>query len=123
MAVDDEPVILDLYQKILCTFGDRFQSPHNRFSFDLTLCRQSSDAVEEAALAVELDNPFAVIFLDLNIPPGMDGVWTAEEIRRIDPRVNIVLVTGYFSTNLGENEHLFANPDKLLYLQKPFHLK
>ena len=121
MAVDDDPVILDLYQKILCTFGERFQSQHDRFSFDLTLCRQGSDAVDEVGLAVELENPFAVIFLDLNIPPGMDGVWTAEEIRRIDSSVNIVLVTGYFSTNLGETEHLFANPDKLLYLQKPFH--
>jgi putative nucleotidyltransferase with HDIG domain len=121
MAVDDDPVILDLYQKILCTFGERFQSSHNRFSFDLTLCRQGSDAVDEVDLAVELENPFSVIFLDLNLPPGMDGVWTAEEIRRIDPAVNIVLVTGYFSTNLGENEHLFSNPDKLLYLQKPFH--
>jgi putative two-component system response regulator len=121
MAVDDEQSVLDLYKYILCGIVGKPAGPTGNYSFELTMCKQGNEAVEAAGTALEMQNPFSVIFLDLNIPPGMDGVWTAEQIQKLDPNVNIVLVTGYMSTNLGEGQHLTSNADKVLYLQKPFH--
>jgi HD-GYP domain-containing protein (c-di-GMP phosphodiesterase class II) len=55
------------------------------------------------------------------MPPGPDGQWTAKEIHKLDPSVNIVVVTGYRTTHGGEAANRANISDKLLYLQKPFH--
>jgi HD-GYP domain-containing protein (c-di-GMP phosphodiesterase class II) len=55
------------------------------------------------------------------MPPGPDGRWTAEQIQRLDPNINIVVVTGYRNTHSGEVANRGNISDKLLYLQKPFH--
>ena len=47
-------------------------------------------------------NPFALAFLDLHMPPGPDGQWTAEQIQKLDPGVNIILVTGYSASESGD---------------------
>ena len=75
-------------------------------------------AVKEA-LAQE--RPFAVIFLDMRMPPGADGVWAATRIRELDPAVEIVICTAYSDTDPCEMGGIVPPEDKLSYLQKPFH--
>jgi putative nucleotidyltransferase with HDIG domain len=116
LAVDDEPTVRDLYQGIL--------KPNNHAGagalpdFELTCCSQGDEAVEAVKRSFKEDAPYAVAFLDLNMPPGPDGEWAAEQIHNLDPRINTVVVTGYRSTNSGKRGRF---SDKLLYLQKPFH--
>ena len=59
-------------------------------------------------------------FIDIRLSPGPDGVWTAEHIRKVDPYVEIVIVTGYSDRDIREISLRVPPPDKLLYLQKPF---
>lgn len=114
LVVDDDLQILMLYKKTLC--------PEPRAdTFDLTLCQQAEEAVEAVRKAVESENPFAVAFLDVRMPPGPDGVWVAEQIRALDPYTEIVMVTGYSDTTPDEIAGRVPPTDKLLYLQKPFH--
>ena len=117
LAVDDDSIILDLYKRIL--------SPDNRLpampSFEVKCCTQGDQAVEAVKISLEENTPYAVAFLDLNMPPGPDGQWTAGEIHRRDPGINIVMVTGYRSTETDSLQTLSNFSDKLLYLQKPFH--
>lgn len=117
LAVDDDETILDLYQKIL--------SPDNSFpmmpTFKVTCCPQGDTAVEEVERSLKENTPFAVAFLDLNMPPGPDGQWTAGEIQKLDPSINIIMVTGYRSTYTGSDQAMSNFSDKLLYLQKPFY--
>jgi signal transduction histidine kinase/DNA-binding response OmpR family regulator len=138
LAVDDDLNILDLYGLTLSPpqatrdandkirdlgarlFGDGTPATEAA-SFELSLCRQGNKAVEAVRLAVEEDNPFAVVFLDVRMPPGPDGVWTAERIRELDPFVEIVIVTGYSDIAPEEIACRVPPTDKLLYLQKPFH--
>lgn len=117
LAVDDDSTIRDLYQGILNSHNHSTTLP----DFKLTCCSQGDEAVEAVKRSFEEDAPYAVAFLDLNMPPGPDGEWTAEEIHNLDPRINTVLVTGYRSTNSRNTTHQTRFSDNLLYLQKPFH--
>jgi HD-GYP domain-containing protein (c-di-GMP phosphodiesterase class II) len=117
LAVDDDSTVRDLYRGILKVSNPSTAVP----SFELTCCSQGDEAVEAVKRSFAEDAPFAVAFLDLNMPPGPDGEWTAEEIHNLDPRINTVVVTGYRSTNVGHRGQQSKFSDKLLYLQKPFH--
>jgi PAS domain S-box-containing protein len=114
LVLDDEEEILELYREFLAP-GDS----HRRFH--LTLCLHAQQAVEAADAAVEKDEPFAVAFLDVHMASGNDGVWAAEHIRRVDPTVEIVLVTGYSDVNPTTVFPRVPPAHKLLYLRKPFY--
>ena len=117
LVVDDESTILDLYQRILDPKTPLPFLP----TFEITCCSQGDDAVNRVKQSTEENAPYAVAFLDLNMPPGPDGQWTAEQIHSLDPSINIVVVTGYGTQLSGEVVKHASFSDKLLYLQKPFH--
>jgi HD-GYP domain-containing protein (c-di-GMP phosphodiesterase class II) len=117
LAVDDDETVRELYQGILKSNNPSPALPE----FDLTCCSQGDEAVEAVKRSFDEDAPYAVAFLDLNMPPGPDGEWTAEEIHNLDPQINSVVVTGYRSTNFSNARRQARFSDKLLYLQKPFH--
>ena len=141
LVVDDEQSILDSYRTVLVDtkaaddsmdeaqqlaaglFGDvqGDQKSSDLPEFDLLQCRQGDEAVEAVRTSIEKGNPFSVAFLDIRMPPGPDGVWTAEKIRQLDKDIQIVIVTGYSDINPLEIAKRIGPPDKLLYTQKPFH--
>ena len=117
LAVDDDEIILDLYQKILSPANSLPTMP----TFEVTGCPQGNAAVDEVERSLKENAPFAVAFLDLNMPPGPDGQWTANEIQKLDPAISIIMVTGYRSTSTGTDQAVSNFSDNLLYLQKPFY--
>jgi HD-GYP domain-containing protein (c-di-GMP phosphodiesterase class II) len=129
LAVDDEPIVLELYRDIL-------ESTHLRLRSDLApasaqdcavprfrvSCRtQAPTALEAVERSFETGSPFSAIFLDVNMPPGPSGMWAAEKILKIDPAANIVLVTGYIGNKPNSLPQDLNFCDRLLFLQKPFH--
>jgi len=138
LVVDDEQAILDEFREILSPSQDddeanrKFEDLYAKLfpatclgpvasSFDVEVCRQGDEAVEKVQSAAKEDKPFAVVFVDVRMPPGPDGVWTAEQIRAIDPHIQIVVVTAYSDIDPLEISNRVRPADKLLYLQKPFH--
>jgi HD-GYP domain-containing protein (c-di-GMP phosphodiesterase class II) len=117
LAVDDDSTVRELYEGILKPIHSSLAMPN----FELTCCAQGDEAVDAVKRSFEENAPYAVAFLDLNMPPGPDGEWTAEEIHNLDPRINTVVVTGYRSTNTASIKQQSKFSDNLLYLQKPFH--
>ena len=64
-------------------------------------------------------DPFSVVFLDIRMPPGLDGYETAKAIRKIDPLVHIVFVSGY-SDYSEQDLAAVAGPDRRVsFLPKP----
>ena len=120
LAVDDEQTLLNLYRDVLSGPVHR-SGPEYRF--EVTLCKQGDEAVEAVREAKEQGDPFAVIFLDLQLAPGPDGVWTGEQIRKLDPFVNVVIVTGLFDIDPQQIAARIPPEDKFLYVQKPFHIQ
>lgn len=65
--------------------------------------------------------PYALMFLDMRMPPGWDGLETAQRVRSIDKEIQIVIMTAYADYDQHEISERIGEPDKLLYLKKPFH--
>jgi signal transduction histidine kinase len=136
LLVDDEPRILDELGKVLSPvernnaelneLGNRLfnNSKTNRrkaASYNVCCCRQGDEAIHEVQESIEKNEPFAVAFIDIRMPPGLDGVSAAEEIRKLDPNVQIVMMTGFSDFDISEISHRIPPEDKLLYMQKPIH--
>ena len=138
LVADDEPSTLNVYEQVFSSgkknqknFSetgekvDEFFKEKNESvimpSFDLIICRQGNEAVDAVKRSIEENRPFSVGFLDVRMPPGPDGIWTAEHIRALDPYIEIVIVTGYYDVHPIDITHKVQPVHKLLYLQKPFY--
>jgi CheY-like chemotaxis protein len=62
---------------------------------------------------------FDVIFMDIKMP-GMDGVQAFSEIKRLDPKVTVVMMTAYDEKDLAEKA-LSQGARTCLY--KPFDME
>jgi len=91
-------------------------------ALDVVLVDQGIDAVAAIAAGVEEGNPFQLAFLDMRMPPGIDGKETARRIRAADPSVHIVMVTGYSDHSPADVAKVAGPADKLGYLAKPFEV-
>jgi signal transduction histidine kinase len=77
-------------------------------------------AVDTAGRAVEAlakikEKSYAVIVLDIRMPE-MDGIRALEELRKIDPEVAVIMLTGY-GTLLTAQQAMLAGANQ--YLRKP----
>src|ERR1700679_2671992 len=90
-------------------------------TFTPMFCEGAEAAVAAVRAALAADDPFAVVFLDMRMPPGPDGVWAAARIREIDPAIEIVICTAYSDVDPCEIGGIVPPEEKLSYLQKPFH--
>jgi diguanylate cyclase (GGDEF)-like protein len=90
-------------------------------TFVPVFCEGAEAAVAAVRDALAADDPFAVAFLDMRMPPGPDGVWAAARIRELDPAIEIVVCTAYSDIDPREIGGMVPPEEKLSYLQKPFH--
>jgi diguanylate cyclase (GGDEF)-like protein len=142
LIADDEADVRDAYRQILVeadmsgetavfhNLRERlFSRPPSEASrntarsttFAPEFCDGAEAAVAAVRDAVAADSPFAVVFLDMRMPPGPDGVWAAARIRELDPAIEIVLCTAYSDVDPARIGTLVPPEEKLSYLQKPFH--
>ena len=144
LIVDDEPAMHDSYRRCFAPrdggeanalsamaaelFGDDETpiAPANdalaESDFALTHCMQGLDAVAQVEQAIAAGDPFAVAFIDVRMPPGIDGKETAKRIRAIDPDINLVIVTGYSDFSPIEISREAGPADKIFYIAKPFEI-
>ncbi len=90
-------------------------------TFAPVFCEGAEAAVAAVRDALVADDPFAVAFLDMRMPPGRDGVWAAARIRELDPAIEIVVCTAYSDVDPRDIGGMVPPEEKLSYLQKPFH--
>jgi diguanylate cyclase (GGDEF)-like protein len=90
-------------------------------TFAAVFCAGAEAAVAAVRDALSADDPFAVAFLDMRMPPGPDGVWAAARIRELDPAIEIVVCTAYSDVDPRDIGGMVPPEEKLSYLQKPFH--
>jgi diguanylate cyclase len=90
-------------------------------TFAPVFCEGAEAAVAAVRDAIGADDPFAVAFLDMRMPPGPDGVWAAARIRELDPAIEIVVCTAYSDVDPRDIGGMVPPEEKLSYLQKPFH--
>jgi CheY-like chemotaxis protein len=100
LAVDDEPVILDSFRKILVVAG------------------YAIDTVESGreALGLVQKNKYDFVFTDLKMPE-MDGLDVVKGVKHFSPETDVVVITGYATIDSAVNAMKFGAMD---YVQKPF---
>lgn len=81
---------------------------------------QGLDGVAKVKQSLETGDPYQVAFIDVRMPPGIDGKETARRIRALDPDINIVIVSGYSDHNVTDIAAVAGPPDKIYYISKPF---
>jgi PAS domain S-box-containing protein len=116
LVADDEPGILKLFRKVLLP-----ATSSSSLSFDLVTCQQGENAVDAVKKSLEESRPFSAAFIDVRMPPGRGGIWAAEQIRRLDKNVEILIMTGYDGEHPRDISHRAPPVHKLLYVQKPIH--
>jgi HD-GYP domain-containing protein (c-di-GMP phosphodiesterase class II) len=129
LAVDDDPGLRNLYKDILVSvpinLAAQSRAGRSEFAevpgFRVSCRSQAQETVAAVQESVAQGDPFAAIFLDVHLPPGPSGIWAAEQILQIDPAANIVLVTGYIGSELGNLPRQLSFSERLMFLQKPFH--
>ena len=134
LVIDDDPGVRDAFKEILTAsptsgiaergaalFGEETPSPAScsSQSYDLTLAENGQQGVEEVARALAQDQPFAVAFIDMNMP-GIDGAETSRQIWASDPQIKIVIVTAFSEYRPCDIINI-AQRDDIFYLRKPFN--
>jgi len=100
LAVDDEPIVLDSFRRILVLDGF------------------SVDTVESGpeALGLIQRHDYDFVFTDLKMP-GMDGVEVVKAVKHLRPDIDVAVITGYGTIETAVETMQHGAVD---YVQKPF---
>jgi signal transduction histidine kinase len=132
LLIDDMPAIHDDFRKILAPqpasgaladmeaqlFGSAPAPAAAGYALDSA--QQGEEGVAMAGRALRDGAPYALAFVDMRMPPGLDGVQTIELLWRIDPRLQVVLCTAYSDRSWNEVLARLEVRDRFLILKKPF---
>jgi len=88
--------------------------------FDCVHKMQGLDGVAAVEASLASGERFSVAFIDVRMPPGIDGKETAKRIREMDPDINLVIVTGYSDFSPLDISRAAGPADKIFYIAKPF---
>ena len=135
LVVDDDLGVIAAYRHVLeghdfsrahalDELGDELFGPSGKtmledFSWRVHFADQGHDAVAAVQAAMANCDPFAVVFLDVRMSPGMDGYETAQQIRKIDPDVHVVFVSAYSDYSDEELSDAAGPFDKSSFMPKP----
>jgi predicted signal transduction protein with EAL and GGDEF domain len=134
LVVDDNRAIHEDFRKILAgggtshadlnalhehLFGAATAEPTAE-TFELESAFQGDEALEKVGAARSAGRPFAVVFIDVRMPPGIDGIQTTARLLDVDPEVGIVICSAYSDHSWEEMTAAFGTTDRVLILKKPF---
>ncbi|WED43085.1 EAL domain-containing protein [Legionella cardiaca] len=135
LIIDDNPAIHSDFIKILTTkssnddlelaglehelFGKK-TADKSLPAFRLITATQGQEGVAKIAKGITENDPYALAFVDIRMPPGWDGIETAKKIWEIDPNIQIVICTAYSDYTWEETIQHLGQRENLLILKKPF---
>lgn len=81
---------------------------------------QGLEALQMVKRSLQQGNPYALAFIDVQMPPGLDGIETIKAIWKEDPELQIALCTAYSDYSWSDVLRSLGVSDNLLILKKPF---
>jgi signal transduction histidine kinase/AmiR/NasT family two-component response regulator len=88
--------------------------------YDIADAYQGEEAVTMVDQAEAEGRPFALAFMDVRMPPGIDGIETIERIWKKHPNIEIVICTAYSDYSWDQMLQRLGYTDHLLFIKKPF---
>ena len=132
LIVDDQPEIHEDFKETLAAGAARSaadeiareflpsEQPHFLPAFDLSHAANGEQACELVAAGQAQGRPVALAYVDIRMPPGIDGVETVRRMRRLDRAIEVVMMTAYTDKPLADIVQDMDFLHKLLYIRKPF---
>src|ERR1700722_19766643 len=128
LIIDDDPAMHEDFRTILCASGHdahplaqavqalfgQAEASEEEPTFEVDSAFQGQEGLERVVAAVREGTPFAMAFLDVRMPPGWDGVETAERMWAEDPDLQIVLCTAYSDYSWNEMRERLCTPGPLV---------
>jgi CheY-like chemotaxis protein len=134
LVIDDNPGIHEDFRKIFGTgflpstrlaeiesalFGITAEAdPGPRFEIDAVF--NGHDGVMKLQQAMQAVQPYALVFVDGNMPSGWNGIETTQRLWQVCPHLPVVLCTAHSEAACRAMTHTLANSGKLAILRKPF---
>jgi PAS domain S-box-containing protein len=84
LVMDDNKMVRDVLGDILKYLG-----------YDVVFSKDGAEAIEMYRKALETEQPFDVVILDLTVPGGKGGKEALQELLTIDPKVKAMVSSGY----------------------------
>jgi PAS domain S-box-containing protein len=134
LIIDDNPSIHADFRDILCATSssssaadkleaalfDEEQPVVEQKNFELDSAYQGQEGLEMVKQALADNQPYAMAFVDVRMPPGWDGIETIARIWEVDPALQVVVCTAYADYSWEQMRAKVGQPDSLLILKKPF---
>jgi len=134
LVIDDNPAIHEDFRKIFASrsvsesaFAQAgaalFDEPVDhagRLELQIDSAYQGEEGLALVQRAQAENRPYPMAFVDVRMPPGLDGIETTNRIWKIDPRIQIVICTAYSDYSWDEMVAKLPKSDQLLILKKPF---
>ena len=136
LLIDDELPVHDAYRKVLAggpkrdadfddleaeMFGDDVAPAADAgIAFELTSTHQGEEGVAACQKALADGNPFAMAFVDMRMPPGIDGLETVRRLWEVAPDLQVVICSAYTDYSWDEVRATLGYSSRLLILKKPF---
>lgn len=114
---ESDKALSDLDQEL---FGDQNELSVSLPQFEIDSAMQGEEGVRLVKEAVEQAKPYAIVFVDIRMPPGLDGVQTVKEILKSDGKVQVVICTAYSDYSWDDFLHELGVQENVLILKKPF---
>lgn len=133
LVVDDNPAIHQDFRKILTPESsskslEKMNALMNVSSkesiklppFEIDSASNSEEAKSLVEKSLKEGKAYAVAFVDVQMPPGDDGVITVSKLWMLDPNIQIVICTAYAKYSWEDLIERFGETDSLFVLKKPF---
>ena len=130
LVIDDNRAIHDDFRKILGRPADEYialcEAEALLFGtrppvwYDIDVASQGEEGVAMVAQSLVDGRPYAMAFVDVRMPPGIDGIETTRQIWQVCPDLQIVICTAFADCSWNEMQDQINPMDRLLILKKPF---
>ncbi len=81
---------------------------------------QGEEAISMVKEASLMGEPYSVIYMDVRMPPGIDGIQTIKKIWETFPEIEMVICTAYSDYTWNQILKTLGKTDRLLFIKKPF---
>jgi two-component system NtrC family sensor kinase len=135
LIIDDTPTIHQDFRQILtiprvsaplAALGEMESSlfgpqptPPRGYGFEVDSAFQGEEGIERVSSALREGRPYALAFVDVRMPPGMDGVETIERLWQEDPDIQVILCSAYSDYSWEQVTQRVGLSQRLLILRKP----
>jgi len=91
-----------------------------RLEIQIDSALQGDEGVANVRQAKLEGTPYALIYIDIRMPPGPDGVQTIKQLQQEDAHLQYVVITAYSDYSWQDICKKLSPGDNLLILKKPF---